>query len=83
MQYLLQQGARYRAKLKLNIDEIGYDNDAIRQLGEYIGLADITVTGGGTVRRVVGTWNRVTQTVDLPEQIKAIEEVNGESEEGA
>ncbi len=78
MQFTFQQGARYRAKLKLGLDEIGYDNDTLRTFGYTIGLRDVSVTGGGTVRRVVGTWGASTQTLELPSQIVQVDEVESE-----
>jgi hypothetical protein len=72
----LENGKRYSVKIKLSIDEIGFDNETLEALAASVGFGDVEVHGGGTVRHAVGTWTRRSQSIELPSQVESVEEVS-------
>ncbi len=73
--FTFEKGCRYAATAKLDLSEIGYDNDTIAMLLARVGFADIEVTGGGTVRHIKATWPSEDATRALPSQVRDIHEL--------
>lgn len=74
-QYTVQQGKRYRAKIRLGFFEGIASNNTIAEKLKNAGFSDVQVWGSGRDRFADGTWLGDTATSDLPDQVKEVEEV--------
>jgi hypothetical protein len=71
----LEQDSSYRADLSLGMFEAVASNDMIADKFRAIGFVDVTVTGSGRKRQVVGTWPLAPRDADLPSQVSSVEEL--------
>ena len=74
-QFTLIQGRRYRATLSLGWLEQFAGNDMIAAQLTGAGFGNVEVEGSGDTRVAVGSWNRESQDVPLPEQVVEVVEV--------
>jgi hypothetical protein len=74
--FTLRQHKRYRAEIRLSFVEAAVASEAriVEELSK-LGWIDVTVSGSGRDRVAEGTWPSTDVTVDLPDRIKSVEEV--------
>lgn len=75
MQLQLKKGSRYQAQIKLSGLQIIAPNSEVQRKFVELGFVNVTSTGTGADRTVMGMWSGTTMKIELPAQVTSVKEI--------
>jgi hypothetical protein len=74
--YTVQNGKRYRAKIRLGLLQSVASNEQVADKFREAGFTEVSVSGSGHERQGKGLWPHADATAEVPDEIASVEELD-------